>query len=287
MPQELEIKLTLTQESLARALSWLAGEGVARDEGSLRLRNRYFDTPNGDLNANRVALRIRSVDGRYIQTLKTKGAFVNGAHDRQEWEWPVPGAHLDLSLLQQTPLDKSIDVSELAPVFDTDFERHVIMLNDDQTAIECAFDHGVIRAGDRERPLCELELELKSGDDAKLLDWATQLSRQVPVFLNLISKAEQGYYLAGLHDPRWTGASASLEALFQGLSLVWLTGTCPEGLMETLAAFESRAAELDLRAEWLWLSEQIKPGAVDCHDLLQDARLGRFQLALLRAGAGQ
>ncbi|HCL37363.1 MAG TPA: CYTH domain-containing protein, partial [Marinobacter hydrocarbonoclasticus] len=42
------------------------------------------------------ALRVRQAGDRYIQTLKTQGEFVNGAHRRQEWEWDLPGPDLDL-----------------------------------------------------------------------------------------------------------------------------------------------------------------------------------------------
>jgi inorganic triphosphatase YgiF len=281
MPRELEIKLTLTPENLRGALAWLTRQSASKVKGSQRLLNRYFDTPSGDLNRNRVALRVRSVGNRYIQTLKTKGAFVNGAHNRQEWEWLVPGPNLDLSLLQHTPVAEMVDPGELAPVFDTDFERHVVMLEDRQASIECALDQGVIRGGERERPLCELELELKSGDDACLLKWARHLSGEVPVFLNLISKAEQGYYLAGLHDPEWSTEGSSLERLLQGLSLTWLTGKCPEGFQGLFAQFEREATRRGVLGEWQWLQEQVEKNALTSDQLTHDPRPGRFQLTLL------
>ena len=61
-------------------------------------------------------------------------------------------------------------------------------------------DEGEIRAAERTLALTEVELELKQGPVDQLLVWAERISKEIPIFLNLISKAEQGYWLAGMHE---------------------------------------------------------------------------------------
>ncbi|HAC29291.1 MAG TPA: CYTH domain-containing protein, partial [Marinobacter hydrocarbonoclasticus] len=103
MATELEVKLTLSESAQSRAFEWLKGQPGASEGPVKILVNRYYDTPNAGLNQARAALRVRQAGDRYIQTLKTQGEFVNGAHRRQEWEWDLPGPDLDLGLLEQTP----------------------------------------------------------------------------------------------------------------------------------------------------------------------------------------
>jgi len=194
MAIELEIKLTLHPQQIPQAVAWLLAQPQASEGGRKRLVNTYYDTPSNELNGQRIALRLRQAGGRNIQTLKTQGEFVNGAHKRDEWEWEVPGPNLQLGLLADTPLADNVNLARLAPVFETNFERQVIMLADNNAVIEVAVDTGQIIANGQSRALCEIEFELKSGNPDSLLIWAQKLAQHCPVFLNLVSKAEQGYF---------------------------------------------------------------------------------------------
>lgn len=201
---ETELKLSVSEENLEAAHRWFLGKGARSAGAPLALRNRYFDTPDGQLNRERVALRLRDTGDRIIQTLKTRGRMQAGAMEREEWEWERDEPSLDLTLLEQTPLAGHPALARLDHCFDTDFERRVLDLSmvSDQgvaTEIECALDRGVIRAGGAEAPLLEVELELKSGDALALGQIGLELVADVPALLNGISKAEQGYCLAGIH----------------------------------------------------------------------------------------
>lgn len=57
-------------------------------------------------------------------------------------------------------------------------------------------------AGLRRAPLCEVELELKSGSPHNLFDLARQLDEHVPLRLGVRSKSEAGYGLTGEGGPR-------------------------------------------------------------------------------------
>ncbi|CAN0568977.1 unnamed protein product, partial [Ectocarpus sp. 12 AP-2014] len=93
--EELEIKLSLSEAHQRLALTWLLEQPAASEGACKTLVNRYYDTPDGDLNRQKVALRVRQAGDRCIQTLKTQGEFVDGAHRRKEWEWPLMGTELN------------------------------------------------------------------------------------------------------------------------------------------------------------------------------------------------
>lgn len=283
MAEELEIKLTLTDEALKRALAWL----LLQPEVSLGpvkpLVNVYYDTPDAALNRQRAALRVRQAGDRYIQTLKTQGDFVGGAHRRQEWEWPLHSTALNLVLLADTPLADSVNLADVRPVFETNFERQVVMVRDGKTSIEVAIDRGQIVSGTRQLPLNELELELKAGDSAALLVWAKKLAEQVPVFLNLVSKAEQGYFLAGLHEPVFPGQHGhevlSVNEFLHGLSQSWLVGQpCPISRWN-LTEVRARAA-MEGVSESLKMVETALEQGERIPDLVGETVLGRLQLAI-------
>ena len=286
MAEELEIKLSLTPVSQQSALKWLLSRPGATEGSSKTLVNRYYDTPRGDLNRQRVALRVRRAGSQFIQTLKTQGDFVAGAHRRQEWEWPLLSTELNLGLLADTPLGQGVNLAELKPVFETNFERQVVMIEEGDTVIEVAIDAGHILAGDSRRPLNEVEFELKTGDASRLVAWARALADNVPVFLNLISKAEQGYFLAGLHEPEspLTGGDPdlSVSAFLQALSVAWLKGKPLAVDQDSLKAIERCARDQGAAEQYAQFA-----GEVAAHesvtDLAERPELGQLQLALAMA----
>lgn len=283
MAEELEIKLTLTDEALERALAWLRSQQEASLGPVKTLVNIYYDTRDAALNGQRAALRVRQAGDRYIQTLKTQGDFVGGAHRREEWEWPLPSTDLNLVLLADTPLADRVNIADLRPVFETNFERQVVMILDGKTSIEVAIDRGQIVSGTRQLPLNELELELKAGDSAALLVWAKKLAEQVPVFLNLVSKAEQGYYLAGLHEPDFPGPPdnevLSVSDFLHGLSQSCLVGQpCPISRWN-LTEVRARAAKEGVSESLQMVETALQRGA-RIADLAREPVLGQLQLAI-------
>jgi len=286
MATELEIKLSVSQAAQARAVKWLSSRPEVRPGKTKSLINRYFDTPRADLNRAKAALRVRKAGNDYIQTLKTRGEFVDGAHRREEWEWPVSGPELDLSLLEDTPLNAELDLSQLQVLFETNFQRKVLWLEEGQTSIEIAVDSGSVAGNDARWQLREVEFELKSGDGSKLVAWALELAREVPVFLNLVSKAEQGYFLAGLYhpEPARKSEALSITEFLQALSVCWLLDQ-PFPAQEYDLSRVARSADIAGCAE-LWervISELARGAAI--RDLAESSTtLGVLQLQLATAG---
>lgn len=282
MASELEIKLTTSASCTDQAHAWLAGLANTSGSETLQLGNTYFDTPAGTLNANRIALRVRCLGDSFIQTLKTRGEFVNGAHRRQEWEWPVSGNHLDLSLITGTPVAGMINPGDLKPVFETNFQRRIVMITQGTTIIEAAFDAGEILAGGRSWPLNEIEFEHKAGAASALLPWAARLADEVPVFLNLVSKAEQGYYLAGLYHPVpavEAGSDLSVNQFLSVLSLSWLTGQSAPVRPDNLVMLGRLAKERGVGESFSAVTGALLNGE-KVSVLMAGRQLGQCQLAL-------
>jgi len=286
MATELEIKLTLSEPAQRQALDWLLALPDAKKGARKTLVNRYYDTPNALLNQAKAALRVRQAGDRYIQTLKTRGEFVNGAHQRQEWEWDLSGPELDLSLLEQTPLHNQVDLSDLELAFETNFERQIVMLSEGDNEIEVAVDAGEILSGGRSMPLHEVEFELKAGAPECLMEQAAALAADVPVFLNLVSKAEQGYYLADIYQPDLTAPQnpLSVTEFLHLLSVGWLTGKPVQLPESVLVNVEACARQADVMSLWRQVSGALNNGTSVAKMIEQVPGLGRLQLALAAQG---
>ena len=127
MQKETEIKLRVSRETLAALrehplLKKRNKSGWERRE----LMNQYFDTPERDLARAKVALRLRKDGDDIIQTLKTRGQSVAGLSERNEYNWDLPKAKLDVKKLDGECWPEELaelDKKTLKPIFTTDFVR--------------------------------------------------------------------------------------------------------------------------------------------------------------------
>ncbi len=199
MAVETELKLRIAPGQLPRLKrhALLKAHQIARPV-TRRLHNIYYDTPKLDLRRSGMALRLRHAGRLWLQTLKGGGSVQAGLHQRNEWEVPVSRAALDFSATQAEEWDELLRPSlrkKLKPVFVTDFSRSSRMLDFHGAQIELCMDQGEVRTEQRSMPICELELELKSGDPQRLFELALAILEIVPFELESVSKAEQGYRL--------------------------------------------------------------------------------------------
>ena len=208
-PTEIEIKLALPGVDAQAVVAALAASPVLarRKHQRQTVFSQYFDTPEQALRRQRVALRLRRLDGgssteqpQWRQTLKTAGQGDSALSVRGEWEMAVPGPALALELLHNSPwpqMDAQGTLSAtLQPCFVTEFERTTWQVRQrDGSHIEVALDIGTITAEGRSVPLCELELELLAGPPAALFALAQRIARTVAVLPLAASKAERGFNL--------------------------------------------------------------------------------------------
>ncbi len=200
MAQEVELKLALPAASRR---AFLRHPALARAVSKRPVRHVfsiYFDTPDLDLRARGIALRLRKLGGQWLQTVKCAGVAAGGLASRPEWEYPYDGQAFDFSPVDQPEVRKFLEKARrkglLTPIFETDFKRRTWHFEPAPgSRLELAFDEGVIRSGERSLPLCELEIEIAAGDTGPLLQLAQELAERLPLRPDARSKAERGYGL--------------------------------------------------------------------------------------------
>jgi triphosphatase len=193
--QEIELKFEIDPAAAGKLEQVLLLRPGAKTAAKPRtLTSTYYDTPDYELQQAGLGLRVREVEGRWIQTLKSER---QGLSVRGEWETELQGEGLDLDALKNTPAADVIKTlkGELGPVFTTRVERTAYPVRHGQSRIEAALDRGRVEAGDRVLELCELELELKGGPQQGLYALAKRLEEAAPLRLSFVSKAERGYRL--------------------------------------------------------------------------------------------
>ena len=197
MHTEIELKLLLAPEQRQKLMQSAILCNHSFD--TVDLDNTYFDTPDCTLHSLHAALRIRSINGQYVQTLKSRGVSQCGLSHRQEWEWPLAHPVLDLTVLHcpEIRLRDSVDFAALQPCFRTDFQRTQTVIAWSGATIELAIDYGEVKAGEQSEVISELELELKSGPEKALATLAKTLAATVPLTPFDTSKAQRGYALLG------------------------------------------------------------------------------------------
>lgn len=193
MNQEIELKLELPRNAVEmfEKSPLIPAKGKAAT-----LKAAYFDTPDQQLRGQGYSLRIRKSGNKRIQTVKAdRGGSGGGLFSRGEWEMPVSD---DRPIIDtRTPLASVLgDAAEaVAPAFQIDVERRTWLLEEQSASAEMVLDKGIVRAGGREAPICEIELELKAGDAAALFALARRIEAVAPVRLGIAAKAERGYRL--------------------------------------------------------------------------------------------
>ena len=144
------------------------------------LENTYYDTRDRRLEKKGASLRIRRFEKDdevvYEHTVKYGGAVTEGLHQRYEWNVISDTSDLDMKLFMKQageaddPIEllqevmEGITVDELEPLCGTSFERTKYTFGFGDSIMEACFDYGTIRGGSKTETICELELELESGD---------------------------------------------------------------------------------------------------------------------------
>jgi triphosphatase len=224
-PVEVELKLALPAQQATDFLKLMARRRSVPVRQAMR--TLYFDTPDFALSALGVALRVRRVGRRWLQTIKTEGERHGGLSQRAEYEMRVTRGMPDWSRFpaQAQALVPEALRAQLGPMFETRFERTAWLLGGRGGAkIEVALDQGEVRtlkgadAAGRSLLICEIELELKAGKTDALFELAQDWAQRLDCLPFDASKAERGVRLArGQADgpvksvPLALGSGVSLE----------------------------------------------------------------------------
>lgn len=168
---EFELKYAATPEAQEQIL-----QNTAELWQTIRMETTYYDTHDNKLSGRHYTLRRRMENGKSVCTVKTPV----GDHDRGEWEVECDDILEAVPALCKlgAPADLVHLISGgLSPVCGARFTRRAGLVNFMDAVLEIALDEGILFNGDREIPLCEVEVELKSGSRSVATMYGAMLAK--------------------------------------------------------------------------------------------------------------
>ena len=155
---EFELKYCATEQAQAQLQATIPGE-----EQHYEMETTYYDTPEGSLSARFYTLRRRRENDVYVCTLK----FPTDGDGRGEIELEcdsIEKALPELCKLSGLKDLAALTAPGLVAICGAKFHRIAKTFVFNGTTMELALDRGVLMGGEKEIPLCEVELELKEGN---------------------------------------------------------------------------------------------------------------------------
>ena len=218
---EIELKYGTSPEVGMKLLEDVAGR-YGTDIEEIPMEAVYYDTSDGALREKRLTYRIRKEGGNYMLTIKYgKGSDKEkkGLHRREEINIPVsedfrkkPG----IDVLDDTPVYREFDkavggqysdslgimlpLKPLIPKIIMEFTRYEVRIpisDDKKTTAALSYDEGIIRAGDGETGISEVEIELLEGSEEDLIRFGADLSQKYVLTPMNKSKYSRGLKLLG------------------------------------------------------------------------------------------
>ena len=134
----------------------------SEESKEITMETVYYDTPSGALSARRYTLRRRLENGVSVCTLKAPAGDARG-------EWETENVFIENAIAPLIAHGAPEELKELVkegiyPVCGAKFTRLAKTIFLEKAVAELALDHGYLFSGNRKTPLCDVELELKSGD---------------------------------------------------------------------------------------------------------------------------
>ena len=189
MGREFELKYTATAEAQA------AIRDAYGPWQQFQMETTYFDTPDSALSAHRMTLRLRKENGETVCTLKTP--MLDGS--RGEWECPandISSGIQALIAMGAPQILAELTIHGVIPCCGARFTRFAAQVATADGVAELALDRGSLIGGGREIPLCEVEIEGKTGTDAATAAFAYDLALQHALTEEPKSKFQQAMRLA-------------------------------------------------------------------------------------------
>lgn len=189
MGREMELKYR-ADEGILAAIREKFGEFMP-----ISMETVYYDTPTGALRARYWTLRRRMENGVAVCTLKTP--LPDGS--RGEWEVncdDILTAVPELCKLGAPDALKDLTAGGVRESCGARFTRLAKLLDIGSCTVEIALDQGVLLGGGKEQPLCEVEVEYKSGDETAARIFAQMLAAEFHMLREPKSKVVRALELA-------------------------------------------------------------------------------------------
>lgn len=144
------------------------------DWEQVQMETTYYDTPDRALSALRYTLRKRLQNGISVCTLKTPAGAARG-------EWETECDTIEDAIGKLISMGAPADLAELTReglvhTCGAKFTRLTKTLAIPGGSVELALDQGYLLGGSQTEPLCELEVELKTGSQEACDTFAEAIS---------------------------------------------------------------------------------------------------------------
>lgn len=187
---EFELKFSADAQKQAAIM---AAYPVAYEK--FEMETTYFDTAAFDLSDRHITLRRRMENGKSVCTVKTP---VSG-FGRGEWDCESEDINEAIVTLcnNGAPMEILLLTAQgISPVCGARFTRYAGIVEHKGAVLELAIDAGVLMGGGKEIPLCEVEVELKSGEPEAAVDFGEALAKQFDLTVERKSKFRRAKALA-------------------------------------------------------------------------------------------
>lgn len=200
MGKELEFKLAAPDTRVLEAVLFDKEVAAVRQGGYALydMATVYYDTDDRALSARKWTLRLRQENLDLVATVKTPAG---DDHTRGEWSCPARSIEEAIDRLVELGAPKELPVltaKGVKPLCLARFSRRAAEVKfADGTVCELAGDVGVVAAGQKESPICELEVELKEGDAEVAKAFAEELCERFGLSEEPLSKFQRAAALVG------------------------------------------------------------------------------------------
>ena len=189
MGREFELKYRANPEQIA-AIREKYGDFTA-----ISMETTYYDTFDLKLMMHHWTLRRRMENGASVCTFKRP--LDDGS--KAEWEVEAPNIMEGVMRLCKAGADWELMrccAGGVQPVCGAKFTRLAKTLELEGCTVELALDQGVLMGAGKEIPLCEVEVELKSGEDTAAVAFAERMAGEFSLVTEKKSKFARALALA-------------------------------------------------------------------------------------------
>lgn len=170
------------------------GAGFDAPATVYQMESTYYDTPDRALSQRHITLRRRLENSVCVCTLKAPAE-----QGRLEFEvnaCAITDAIPALCKLSGLPELPGLLENGVVPVCGARFTRRAWVVTCQDSVLEIALDQGVLTGGSREQSLCEVEVELKSGNPESAKAYAQRLALAYGLEPETQSKFKRAFLLS-------------------------------------------------------------------------------------------
>lgn len=172
---EIEMKYGIGDKETAKRIwedEYLLSIEEKESRERVYMKASYFDTDDYILSKKDIAFRVRMEGSRIVASMKWKGASVDGLHTREEINVPVNDEACfiapDPELFKESDIGRDmialVQGKPLHSLLETRFLRSRMRVDTGKAICEVAIDEGEIVTDFGNLPICEMEIELFTGD---------------------------------------------------------------------------------------------------------------------------